>query len=52
MRTYDWLVWIFCLALGWVLPAPRTTRERIGFGVCAVVLLIMLVGLARPGWLP
>ncbi len=52
MRTYDWLVWLFLLALGWAMPTPVTTRQRVGAGICLALLFIMLVALARPGWLP
>lgn len=39
MRTFDWLVFVFLVVLGWVLPTPVTTRQK----VASVVLLVLLV---------
>lgn len=52
MRTFDWLVFVFVVALGWVVPPPVTTRQKVGAAVCFAALVLMLVCLVRPRWLP
>ncbi len=43
MRSYDWLVFAFLIALGWVLPAPATRKQWVGAIICIVLLVLMLM---------
>lgn len=48
--TFDWLVFVFLVVLGWVVPAPVTRRQQIVGVVCLVLLVLMAFTLLR-GWL-